>query len=79
MNVEKYLNTLGIKFEIKGNYVLFFTSVIDKEILKNNIDLLAKEMHMEVELQSDMARKNIRHPEIKLKPEEAEQILTEEK
>ena len=79
MKVEDYLKKLGFYFEIEGDSIRVYHEVFDKKDLQDNIDLLAKEMHMETELQADKSRKKIRHPAIKLTPEVTKQLLNEVK
>ena len=70
MNVKKYLSKLVngccvMSYDDMNDDMVFFAVTIDKKTLQDNIDLLAKEMHLEVENQAMAAviRKNFRKNE----------------
>jgi len=81
MNVEELFKKL-----FKDHYHLYFKSTdkmvhmnveIGKEELQDNIDLLAKELHMEVELHADKSKHVIKHERIEIEEDLVEHLMTE--
>lgn len=81
MNVKEVFETLGLSLIRNGEerYVLIERTVMHFDMLKDNVELLARKLHMEVEKKAEESVRTFKHEDgIKISTELIEDLIKEE-